>query len=232
MMWRNKPGREGETGLDRVTCGSSREAWLWQAHTRPTPVSPGTVPSSSSLFTYDSQFLVDKFLNQPKHDPNFKPLFPNEITLSPSQAEEMDRLCERDHFCTLDMISTGDPSVGNATRAAHQLHQQRLKSLQPGREREGGAQGWTLRAAEPCSVASSSGLSSVLCPIPVVSCGWLPPPSNGHKEGLKYLVGSTVRFSCKSGYGLVGSETSTCRADGTWSTPTPECQPGEMPPLP
>lgn len=150
-----------------------------------------TVPSSSSLFTYDSQFLVDKFLNQPKHDPNFKPLFPNEITLSPSQSEEMDRLCERDRFCTLDVISTGDPSVGNATRAAHQLHQQRLKSLQP-----------------------------------VVSCGWLPPPSNGHKEGLKYLVGSTVRFSCKSGYGLVGSETSTCRADGTWSTPTPECQPG------
>lgn len=170
MMWRNKPGREGETGLDRVTCGSSREAWLWQAHTRPTPVSPGTVPSSSSLFTYDSQFLVDKFLNQPKHDPNFKPLFPNEITLSPSQAEEMDRLCERDHFCTLDMISTGDPSVGNATRAAHQLHQQRLKSLQPGREREGGSRGGPFGlpslvrwpAAQACPLCSAP---SQWCPV-------------------------------------------------------------------
>lgn len=46
---------------------------------------------------------------------------------------------------------------------------------------------------------------------------------------MKYLVNSTIRFSCHSGYSLVGSETSKCRADGTWSTPTPECQPGEMP---
>ncbi|XP_032745124.1 sushi domain-containing protein 2 [Rattus rattus] len=149
------------------------------------------VSNASSLFTYDSRPLVNQFLNGPKHDPNFKPLFPDETTLSPSQAEDLARLCESDHFCVLDVISTGDPSVGNATRIAHQLHQNRLKSLQP-----------------------------------VVSCGWLPPPVNGHKEGLKYLEGSTVRFGCNSGYSLAGPESSTCRADGTWSSPTPECQPG------
>lgn len=149
------------------------------------------VSNTSSLFTYDSWPLVNQFVNRPKHDPNFKPLFPDETTLSPSQAEDLARLCESDHFCVLDVISTGDPSVGNATRLAHQLHQHRLKSLQP-----------------------------------VVSCGWLPPPVNGHKEGLRYLEGSVVRFGCNSGYSLAGPESSTCRADGKWSSPTPECQPG------
>lgn len=59
------------------------------------------------------------------------------------------------------------------------------------------------------------------------SCGWLAPPPNGHKEGISYLMGSTVYFHCNSGYSLVGAETSTCQADGTWSRPTPTCQPGE-----
>lgn len=197
------------------------------AHTRLAPVSPGAVPNTSSLFTYDSWILVTTFLDKPKHDPNFKPLFPNENTLSPSQAEGMAKVCENDRFCILDVISTGSLSVGNATRNAHQLHQDRLKSLQPGKG-WAGAQGVNL---SDC-LASFSGqrFRSVLCaPIPVVSCGWLPPPSNGHKEGLKYLVGSIVRFGCNSGYSLAGSETSICRADGTWSTPTPECQPGERP---
>lgn len=103
------------------------------AHTRLPPVSPGAVPNTSSLFTYDSSFLVSKFLNQPKHDPNFKPLFFDEITLSASQVEEVTRLCGNDRFCILDVISTGSPSVGNATRTALRRHQERLESLQPGR---------------------------------------------------------------------------------------------------
>uniref|UniRef100_A0A8C3WE67 Sushi domain containing 2 n=1 Tax=Catagonus wagneri TaxID=51154 RepID=A0A8C3WE67_9CETA len=61
---------------------------------------------------------------------------------------------------------------------------------------------------------------------PVVSCGWLAPPSYGHKEGTSYLVGSTIRFHCNSGYSLAGAQASTCQADGTWSWPTPTCQPG------
>lgn len=65
----------------------------------------------------------------------------------------------------------------------------------------------------------------------MVSCGWLAPPANGHKEGLRYLEGAVVRFGCNEGYSLAGPESSTCQADGKWSTPTPECQPGE-PPLP
>lgn len=199
------------------------------AHTGLTPVSPGAVSTTtSSLFTYDSWLLVNQFMNQqPKHDPNFTPLFPDEIMLSPSQAEDITRLCEGDRFCVLDAISTGDPSVGNATRLAHQLHQDRLKSLQPGRGWEG------VDLTERLASFSDLQFRPVLyvLPITVVSCGWLPPPVNGHKEGLRYLEGSVVRFGCNNGYSLAGPESSTCQADGTWSTPTPECQPGE-PPLP
>ncbi|KAL4681861.1 hypothetical protein H8959_007338 [Pygathrix nigripes] len=149
------------------------------------------VHNASSLLTYDSWFLVHNFLYQPKHDPTFEPLFASETTLNPSQAQEAAKLCGDDHFCTFDVTATGSLSTGNATRVAHQLHQRRMRSLQP-----------------------------------VVSCGWLAPPPNGQKEGNRYLAGSTIYFHCDNGYSLAGAETSTCQADGTWSSPTPECQPG------
>ncbi|XP_030770620.1 sushi domain-containing protein 2 isoform X2 [Rhinopithecus roxellana] len=151
----------------------------------------GAVHNASSLLTYDSWFLVHNFLYQPKHDPTFEPLFASETTLNPSQAQEAAKLCGDDHFCNFDVAATGSLSTGNATRVAHQLHQRRMRSLQP-----------------------------------VVSCGWLAPPPNGQKEGNRYLAGSTIYFHCDNGYSLAGAETSNCQADGTWSSPTPECQPG------
>ncbi|XP_040859514.1 sushi domain-containing protein 2 [Ochotona curzoniae] len=147
------------------------------------------VDNTSSLLTYDSQFLVQNFLERPKHDPDFRPLFPNETTLSPGQAEEVTRLCGDDQFCRFDVLATGSLSVGNATQAAHQQHWSLVQSLQP-----------------------------------VVTCGWLAPPANGSKEGMRYTLGSTVHFSCNNGFSLAGAQSSTCQADGTWSAPTPECQ--------
>ncbi|KAI5133217.1 sushi domain-containing protein 2 isoform X1 [Manis pentadactyla] len=149
------------------------------------------VKNDSSLLTYDSPFLVNNFLYLPKHDSNFQPLFPEEATLSPSQAAEVAKLCGEDRFCSFDVAATGHLSMGNATKVAHQQHLRHLHSLQP-----------------------------------VVSCGWLAPPQNGFKEGIRYLMGSTVHFHCDSGYSLVGAEASTCLADGTWSGSTPTCQPG------
>ncbi|XP_012869976.1 PREDICTED: sushi domain-containing protein 2 [Dipodomys ordii] len=149
------------------------------------------VHNTSSLFTYDSWMLVYNFMNQPKHDPNFKPLFPDEATLDPTQAEEATKLCANNPFCIFDVAVTGSLSVGNATRVSYQQHQDRLKNLQP-----------------------------------VVSCGWLAPPSNGYKEGSRYLMGSTIRFGCNSGYSLAGAETSTCQANGAWSAASPECHIG------
>ncbi|XP_023502485.2 sushi domain-containing protein 2 [Equus caballus] len=148
------------------------------------------VENASSLLTYDSQLLVNNFLYGPKHDPTFRPLFPDEITPNSSQTTEVAKLCGDNHFCSFDVAATGSLSVGNATRMAYQLHQRRVQSLQS-----------------------------------VVSCGWLAPPLNGHKDGMRYLVGSTIHFHCDTGYSLAGAEASTCQANGTWSTPTPTCQP-------
>ncbi|XP_037353011.1 sushi domain-containing protein 2 [Talpa occidentalis] len=149
------------------------------------------VKNSSSLLTYDSVDLVHAFLHGPKHDPTFKPLFPEDISLNPDQGTEVAKLCGGDYFCSFDVVATRSLDMGNATRMAHQSHQWLVQSLQP-----------------------------------VVSCGWLAPPHNGHKEGIRYLVGSTIHFNCDSGYSLVGVNASTCQSDGTWSRPTPTCEPG------
>jgi len=45
-------------------------------------------------------------------------------------------------------------------------------------------------------------------------------------------IGTTVSFSCPTGFVLIGSDTQECRDDGTWSSPTPPiCQPVQCPPL-
>ncbi|XP_054896694.1 sushi domain-containing protein 2-like isoform X2 [Poeciliopsis prolifica] len=58
---------------------------------------------------------------------------------------------------------------------------------------------------------------------PVISCGWLPPPPNGKKQGTTYLQWATVKFSCDDGYKLSGSEERTCQSDGKWSGEDASC---------
>ncbi|XP_072311564.1 sushi domain-containing protein 2-like [Eucyclogobius newberryi] len=52
---------------------------------------------------------------------------------------------------------------------------------------------------------------------PVVSCGFLSPPTNGMKNGTTYLQGSKVFLSCGEGYTLGGSSERVCQPDGRWS---------------
>ena len=49
---------------------------------------------------------------------------------------------------------------------------------------------------------------------------------HGEKEGKKrvYQINSTVLFSCEPGMQLVGDASLTCRENGTWSGPAPECK--------
>ena len=54
---------------------------------------------------------------------------------NPSLAAEAAEVCGDNQFCTFDVMATGSLRVGNATRTAHQWHQRRMQSLQPG---EGG----------------------------------------------------------------------------------------------
>ncbi|RVE67726.1 hypothetical protein OJAV_G00084710 [Oryzias javanicus] len=58
---------------------------------------------------------------------------------------------------------------------------------------------------------------------PVVSCGFLPAPTNGKKNGTRYLQGDAVSFSCDRGYLLFGSEERTCVDEGAWSGQQTHC---------
>ena len=64
--------------------------------------------------------------------------------------------------------------------------------------------------------------------IVVINCG-VPglPAVNSYGLNLVYSTvtyGSTVTYSCISGYNLVGNPTRTCTVSGSWSGNAPECQ--------
>lgn len=63
----------------------------------------------------------------------------------------------------------------------------------------------------------------VLClPPPLIAFGVPAPVSALH-------YGSTVEYFCVDGFFLQGEPTTSCQADGTWSSPLPECVPVECP---
>ncbi|XP_078234321.1 sushi domain-containing protein 2 isoform X2 [Pogona vitticeps] len=148
------------------------------------------IRNETSLFTYDTQHLLDKYFYGPKHDPTFLPVFtPSEDPTDPL-VEQMAFLCQSDPFCRFDVLTTRDLAVGNSTKLSHQRYLYLQESLQP-----------------------------------VVSCGWLAPPSNGKKEGTNYLVGSVVRFHCNHGYSLAGASERMCQDNGAWSGEPTSCLP-------
>ena len=63
--------------------------------------------------------------------------------------------------------------------------------------------------------------------IVVISCG-VPglPTVNSYGLSLFYSTvtyGSTVNYSCISGYNIVGNPTRTCTVNGKWSDNPPQC---------
>ncbi|KAF1461085.1 Complement receptor type 1, partial [Pygoscelis antarcticus] len=56
-----------------------------------------------------------------------------------------------------------------------------------------------------------------------------PPPgiANGNHSGQSldtHLPGSTVQYTCRDGYSLIGNASISCTAKGTWSRPRPRCE--------
>uniref|UniRef100_A0A4W6E947 Sushi domain containing 2 n=1 Tax=Lates calcarifer TaxID=8187 RepID=A0A4W6E947_LATCA len=147
-----------------------------------------SISNKSSLFTYDSKYLLDTF--PPNHDPAFVPAFSLPETPDDPLVADMLLMCsgEGARFCQYDTLTTRSLAVGNATLRAFQNLQTLMKALQP-----------------------------------VVSCGWLPTPRNGKKNGTHYLEGDTLSFSCNEGYILYGSTQRTCLDDGTWTREQPHC---------
>uniref|UniRef100_A0A3B3V6U4 Sushi domain-containing protein n=1 Tax=Poecilia latipinna TaxID=48699 RepID=A0A3B3V6U4_9TELE len=61
---------------------------------------------------------------------------------------------------------------------------------------------------------------------PIISCGDLGTPPNGHKIGTLTVYGATAIFSCNTGYTLVGSRVRECMSNGLWSGTQVQCLAG------
>ncbi|XP_017161997.1 sushi domain-containing protein 2 [Poecilia reticulata] len=148
------------------------------------------ISNMSSLFTYDSHYLLDSYFFPLSHDPAFVPAFSLPLKPDDPLAADMLSMClgEGAQFCIHDTLISRSLAVGNATLRAHQHHQALMEALKP-----------------------------------VVSCGWLPTPRNGKKNGTHYLEGKTLSFTCNEGYILYRSTERTCLQEGTWTGEQPYC---------
>ncbi|XP_041117630.1 sushi, von Willebrand factor type A, EGF and pentraxin domain-containing protein 1 isoform X2 [Polyodon spathula] len=63
----------------------------------------------------------------------------------------------------------------------------------------------------------------------LVSCGRPPDVPFGEPSSSHQYFGSTVKYSCMNGFTLKRELSVICQADGSWSTPLPECIPVECP---
>ncbi|XP_071618915.1 sushi domain-containing protein 2 isoform X2 [Heliangelus exortis] len=89
------------------------------------------VENGTSLFTYDTEFLLKNFFYEGKHNASFQPVFfPHEDPADPL-VKEMVSLCESDPFCRFDVLTTRSLQVGNSTRLSHQYHKLLTENLGP-----------------------------------------------------------------------------------------------------
>ena len=61
----------------------------------------------------------------------------------------------------------------------------------------------------------------------LVDCGALDDPASGSVSAPTTTFGQQANYSCHTGYGLSGSATRTCQADGNWSDSAPTCVLGD-----
>ncbi|NXD40190.1 SUSD2 protein, partial [Copsychus sechellarum] len=89
------------------------------------------VENETSLFTYDTELLLNSFFYGEKHNASFLPVFsPSEDPADPL-VEEMVSHCGSDPFCRFDVLTTRSLQVGNSTRLSHQNHKRLVEHLQP-----------------------------------------------------------------------------------------------------
>lgn len=95
-------------------------------------ISQGAIENGTSLFTYDTKFLLDSFFYGDKHNASFLPVFsPHEDPADPL-LEEMVSRCGSDPFCRFDVLTTRNLQVGSSTRLSHQNHKLLVEHLEPG----------------------------------------------------------------------------------------------------
>ena len=74
-----------------------------------------------------------------------------------------------------------------------------------------------------CSIIPNN-ISLTLTLINTVSCPTLTPTSHLHMDTTSTTENTVVRFTCDSGYRLVGSDHTECESSGHWSNGLPNCQ--------
>ncbi|KAL2092531.1 hypothetical protein ACEWY4_012329 [Coilia grayii] len=91
------------------------------------------ISNETSLFTYDSAYLLDQYLYSPKHDTDFVPAF--SLLENPSDPlwSDMLKICFGNgaSFCKYDTLSTHSLSTGNATISAVRSHTALVNDLAP-----------------------------------------------------------------------------------------------------
>ena len=86
--------------------------------------------------------------------------------------------------------------------------------------------GYNLLGASSLTCLSNASWngSKPLCVI--VSCENPETLSNGAlSEGASFSYGSTLSYSCNTGYNLTGADTLNCLSNGSWDAPVPSCLP-------
>uniref|UniRef100_A0A8C6NX41 Sushi domain containing 2 n=1 Tax=Nothobranchius furzeri TaxID=105023 RepID=A0A8C6NX41_NOTFU len=156
-----------------------------------TIASEWNISKASSLFTYDSRYLLDSYFLPPSHDSAFVPAFSLPEKPDDPLVADMLSVClgEGAQLCKHDTLITRSLAGGNATLRALRSHRALMEALEP-----------------------------------VASCGWLPAPRNGKKNGTRYLQGSTLSFTCNGGYVLYGSTERTCEEKRAWSGLQTHCK--------
>ncbi|XP_061487863.1 sushi, von Willebrand factor type A, EGF and pentraxin domain-containing protein 1 isoform X2 [Rhineura floridana] len=57
-----------------------------------------------------------------------------------------------------------------------------------------------------------------------IQCEFLSPPENGFVHFSENTLGSSVKYTCKLGYMLIGSDTRHCMSNRQWSNTAPTCE--------
>ncbi|XP_044053587.1 sushi domain-containing protein 2 isoform X2 [Siniperca chuatsi] len=89
--------------------------------------------SKSSLFTYDSRYLLDTYYFPPSHDPAFVPAFSLPERPNDPLVADMLMICfgEGAKLCKYDILTTRSLSMGSATLRAYQNHRALMAALEP-----------------------------------------------------------------------------------------------------
>lgn len=62
------------------------------------------------------------------------------------------------------------------------------------------------------------------CYLEAISCGDLHDPQYGSVQYTGTVFQSTARYTCDTGFEIIGDERRTCQGSGKWTGSTPSCR--------